>query len=238
MNRSWAWPAAGLLISAAWLAARHRPAREPGLILGDIPRARFGRANPPFPPASVGDKDVRLGDEPASPPERASRRSPSVAAKAARADPLSALEEILASGNDGDPRLDSEFSALTGPQKRSMERRYGRARREEFQARGTIAFLLGRAAETREDWAFLRGVAAEPPCLSLDDCAKAGEAPPLDEVTLAYPQMLALAMAERALASRRPGSDGAWDVLREASRSRTPLVARKAAEIEASLARR
>ena len=150
---------------------------------------------------------------------------------------LRTLEEILASRNDNDPRLDRDFDGLSPEAKRLFRRRYRETAPERRNERGTIVYLLGRNLRSREDWDFIRGVALEPPCLSLADCAKApapgtDEEAAGDEVTLAYPSLVALRQARRA-GSRKD----ALSVLSDAKSSRTRAVARAAASLERELGR-
>jgi hypothetical protein len=118
---------------------------------------------------------------------------------------LATLEEILRSKSDNDPRLDSDFNALSAETKRLFRRKYHQIPLERRNERGTIVSLLGRSnLRAPEDWAFLREVAAEPPCLSLSNCSKkpkpgGDEEAEGDEVTLAYTSLVALKQAEHAL---------------------------------------
>ena len=111
------------------------------------------------------------------------------------------LREILASRNDNDPRLDKDFDALSPSDIAAFKKEYASLPRERRNERGTIVYLLGRNAKTPEDWSFIARVAAEPPCLSLDDCGKLspGALQPGDAVTLAYPSLVAMKIAQRAL---------------------------------------
>ena len=161
---------------------------------------------------------------------RAARRSPPVSVPGAEAKAtLALLEEILASRDDNDPRLDREFVALSSEEKGLFRAAYAARPRERLNERGTIVYLLGRNLTAPEDWAFLREVAAEPPCLSLADCAKpsadAGEHG--DAVTLAYPSLVALRQAHRAAQEGAP-ADEARSVLEAARASKAPAVTRLA----------
>ena len=145
-------------------------------------------------------------------------------------------------GNDNDPRLDAGFNDLPAETKAAFRRRYGRTSRERRNERGTLVFLLGRNLSAPEDWAFLRAVVLEPPCLSRGDCAKAAPEDPHEpevEIVLAYPQLVALKAAERALATA--GAAGslnseaareARSVIAAAKDAPAPLVATRAAEIQ------
>src|SRR5687767_2675792 len=115
---------------------------------------------------------------------------------------LKILEAILRSRNDNDPLLDRAFVGLSPMAKDLFRKKYAETPPERRNERGTIVYVLGRNLRSPEDWAFLRAVAAEPPCLSLADCAAkstSGGHELGDEVTLAYPSLVALKQAERAL---------------------------------------
>jgi hypothetical protein len=141
---------------------------------------------------------------------------------------LRELDEILASKNDNDPRLDRDFSGLSTEEKSAFRRRYDSLPLESRNERGTIVFLLGRSLASAEDWTFLRRVVDEPPCLSLADCAKApaGSSEPGDDVTLAYPALVALKLAARADAAK------AKPLIADAARSRSPALARLAGSLQ------
>jgi hypothetical protein len=141
---------------------------------------------------------------------------------------LRELDEILASKNDNDPRLDRDFSGLSAEEKGAFRRRYDSLPLESRNERGTIVFLLGRSLATDEDWAFLRRVVDEPPCLSLADCARPslGASGPGDDVTLAYPALVALKLASRADHLK------AKPLIADAVRSRSPALARLAGSLQ------
>jgi len=150
---------------------------------------------------------------------------------------LRVLEDILASRNDNDPRLDRDFETLSPEAKRLFRRKYLALPPERRNERGTIAYLLGRNLASDEDWAFLREVASEPPCLSLEDCSReapsGGHAAMGHEVTLAYPPLVALTQARRALEVDPGGrwSAQAMEVLRAGRSSKTPAVAKLAGRL-------
>lgn len=123
------------------------------------------------------------------------------------------LDEILASKNDNDPRLDTEFRQMSPELKRSLETKYNTLAREKFNERGTLIFLLGREIKTAADLTFIQNVSKEPACLGMTDCKKAdarGESAGVHEGhdgpeqlmhdrTLVYPQTVALKSMERLL---------------------------------------
>jgi hypothetical protein len=160
---------------------------------------------------------------------------------------LAVLDEILRSKNDNDPRLDTAFSSLSPETKRLFREKYRGIPPERRNERGTIVFLLGEGnLREADDWAFLREVASEAPCLSLADCAKkpkpgADDAEAKgDEITLAYPSLVALKQAEHVLetasASSKPAIE-ARRVLAAGRKSSTPAVARMAIKLSKEFVR-
>ncbi|MEK7388732.1 MAG: hypothetical protein AAB036_03450 [Elusimicrobiota bacterium] len=154
------------------------------------------------------------------------------ASDSAASSKLRVLEEILRSRNDNDPRLDREFTALSAETKRLFRRAYGDIPTERRNDRGTIVYLLGRNLTAPEDWSFLKKAALEPPCLSLADCSKAAASPD-DEVTLAYPSLVALKQAQRFL-DEHPGSPEAIAVIAAAKASEVRAVVRLAEKLAPS----
>ncbi len=119
---------------------------------------------------------------------------------------LALLDEVLASKNDNDPRLDRELRGLSDSLKEKLREKYYDLAPEDRAGRGLIIFLLGRELKTEEDVAFLSEVVQEERCLSLDDCTQAPQAGAIDEhaasagsVTLVYPQLVAIRSFEKAL---------------------------------------
>lgn len=158
------------------------------------------------------------------------------------------LEEILRARNDNDPRLDHDFNDLSSGDKRALRKKYSAISPEKRNERGTVVYLLGRNLKSSEDWAFFRKVALERPCLSLSDCSRkpapgSDEEAAGDEVTLAYPSLVALrqagraAEAERARASSRSAirtaaETEALGLFAAAKTSKTRAVARTAETLE------
>lgn len=129
---------------------------------------------------------------------------------------LAELEAILMSRNDNDPRLDLDFNGLSTQDKRLFRKKYKEIAVEKRNERGTVVYLLGKNLKTREDWEFFRRVALEPPCLSLSDCSKkpapgSDEEATGDEVTLAYPSLVALRQAGNAAEKSREARVTAQD---------------------------
>ena len=147
--------------------------------------------------------------------------------------PLRTLEEIFLSRNDNDPRLDTDFNGLSAQDRGLLRRRYRKLAPERRNERGTIVYLLGKNLRSEEDWAFLREVVSEPACLSLADCSKSvpGAAGMGDEVTLAYPALVALKQAQRSL-EQGASVEEARGVIADAKGSRARAVARLAAELD------
>ncbi|MDD2773278.1 MAG: hypothetical protein PHP45_06240 [Elusimicrobiales bacterium] len=159
---------------------------------------------------------------------------------------ISLLEELIRKENPNDPRLDSAFNHLSTETKRLFRQEYVRFPPESFNARGTIVYLLGKNLTRPEDWAFLRDVVSEPPCLSLSNCARAG---PVDshlaevEITLAYPAVMALQQAENVLVDHKAGRPianesfvvaQAMALVRTAKNSKAAIVSEEAARLEKS----
>lgn len=122
------------------------------------------------------------------------------------------LNQILASGNDNDSRLDTDLKSLNESDRKDLRNYYKTIKLENRNARGTTVFLLGRNLKTKEDLNFLVEVLSEPPCFSMTDCnfAEAAVVTENDEhdgtqaVTLVYPQLVALMGIESA-ATKTPG---------------------------------
>ncbi|MBI5881892.1 MAG: hypothetical protein HZB91_02160 [Elusimicrobia bacterium] len=152
---------------------------------------------------------------------------------------LRTLSMILLSRNDNDPRLDKDFNELSPGAKALFRGMYGKLPPERRNERGTIVYLLGRNLASAEDWAFLASVAGEPPCLSLADCSKdapAAEEHLGDEVTLAYPSLVALKSAEAALAAGDARTRAkARSVVAAGRTSKMPAVLRLSGRLEAEL---
>ncbi len=157
---------------------------------------------------------------------------------------LRTLEAILASKNDNDSRLDTDFNHLSREAKALFRKQYLAIPPEMRNDRGTIVYILGKPGNLTapEDWAFLKGVAEEPPCLSLEDCsspmnASVDREEPGLEVTLAYPQLVALKQMERVLTGPRAGGSSpetleeARAVVEAGASSPSPQVARLARRI-------
>ena len=136
------------------------------------------------------------------------------------------LAGISLSKNDNDPRLDRDFNDLTAAQKEDIRAYYRRLPSEYRNDLGTAVYALGKNLTAPEDWAFLREVVAEPRCLSLADCAKGSPgAADGDDVTLAYPALVALKQAQRVLESDSKNKD-ARSVIEAARKSQAPAVQR------------
>lgn len=148
-------------------------------------------------------------------------------------DKVATLEDILRLRNDNDPRLDRDFIGLSAEAKRLFREKYLATAPERRNERGTIVYLLGKNLQSKDDWAFFREVVAEPPCLSLENCstAAAGSGEAGDEVTLAYPSLVALRQATRAAEEGASRSE-ARSVLTAAKSSKMRAVTRLAASLE------
>lgn len=147
---------------------------------------------------------------------------------------IQVLNEILASQNDNDPRMDSELKKLNSEAKLALREKYSQLPETQRNARGTIVFLIGRNLAEPSDYQFLKQVVAESPCLGLADCSQPmlqGSADHEDNglgVVLDYPQLTAL----KALASH-PAQDDSLkslqaEVLQIAKASRSSKVSEAA----------
>lgn len=157
---------------------------------------------------------------------------------------LQTLEEILASKNDNDSRLDTDFQNLPADAKQLFYQKYHLLKPEDRNGRGTIVFLLGQNLTDPSDFQFLKEVVTETPCLSLADCSAAAaknsmpEAEHLesaDPVTLNYPQMVALQSIDNDI-NRKQGLDpqrrqSDLEVLQTAAKSPSAMVAQKARQL-------
>ncbi len=155
---------------------------------------------------------------------------------------LEILDAILASRNDNDPRLDTEFNDLSPEARAAFRAKYHALPLEKRSERGTVVYLLGRNLRDGDDVRFLGDVLRERPCLSLSDCSKRNRrnADDFVETTLAYPQWVAWKSVERLLKERGqeldPGLRAATaEVLRAAKGSPIRGLARQAAELEKEL---
>lgn len=154
-------------------------------------------------------------------------------------DVVGVLDEILRARNDNDSRLETAFNGLPPAARRALRERYRGLAPESRNERGTIVYLLGKNLSAPEDWAFLREVAGEPPCLSLADCRTAapdadGGGESGDEVTLSYPALVALKQAERVLSGESAPAyrREALAVIRAGKSSAAPAVAAMASRLE------
>jgi hypothetical protein len=155
------------------------------------------------------------------------------------------LREIINGHGDNDPRMDTELLHLDAATKRAFRAEYEHTVLERRNARGTIVFLLGRNLTSPEDFAFMKSVLSEPPCLSMQDCRGTANDPigegaaehddgAVNEKVLNYPSAMALESIAREL------QNGAFDasqkaqtipVLEQGTASKVPFVARRSREL-------
>ena len=153
-----------------------------------------------------------------------------------------ALNQILVSKNDNDPRLDRDFNHLSPAAKELFRQKYRELPPEKLNQKGTIVFLLCRNLSSEKDFEFLKEVMNEPPCLSMSDCAKdPGPASSEDlhhdlgsGITLIYPKLVSLLGIGNYL--KQPQTDPALvqqadQLLEQSARSNNPRIAQKAAQI-------
>ncbi|MCM2322648.1 MAG: hypothetical protein NDJ90_05255 [Oligoflexia bacterium] len=173
--------------------------------------------------------------------------SSQLALDAKSAQQLRVLNEILVTRNDNDPRLDRELKGFSPEGKAALRARYAELPPEDLNGRGTIVYLLGREAATARDMEFFQQVLAEPPCLSLASCSKEPPASAstdlhheaTNEITLAYPQLVALKSLEASLSGEgrldEPAREAARKAIEAGKASGNPVVAAKAAQLEKRL---
>ena len=157
---------------------------------------------------------------------------------------LRVLNEILKSKNDNDPRIDTELKVLTAGSKELFVDSYKQLAPEARNERGTVVFLIGRNLSSSTDVNFLNQVLHEAPCLSMNDCNEAPPPSKLDEshfesaneVSLSYPQLVALKSIENFLSSDPNPAHSQLrrelvHVLLQAKDSAVPRVSQQANEI-------
>jgi hypothetical protein len=153
------------------------------------------------------------------------------------------LQEILASQNDNDPRLDKAFKGMTDELHSSIQERYHEIPEENRNQRGLLAFLIARDLKSTDDLDFLKKIYEESPCLSLENCGTRTSSDPhlsgVDEASLNYPQLASLYQLEKQL-NENPSmfsdptmKDHAKAVIDQALRFPVSSVQKKAAEIQA-----
>ncbi len=153
------------------------------------------------------------------------------------------LEQILASKNDNDPRIDTELKGLSPLFKSTLALQYAELKPERFNERGTLVFLVGREIVNPADVDFMRNVLTEKPCLSVSDCSRppaahAGEddhREMVNETTTRYPQLMALRALKQKWRELQKDPSGQTDLIRqiretleEAARSPDPRIADEA----------
>lgn len=155
-----------------------------------------------------------------------------------------ALQEILVSRNDNDPRIDKEFKNLSDQMHRTLQAQYHEFPLENRNQRGLIAFLIARDLKDTEDLEFLKKIYQEAPCLSLENCGSRTSSDPhlsgIDESSMNYPQLVSLYQLEAQLRTKPElfldGSmkDHARAVIEQALRFPVNSVQKKAAEIQST----
>ncbi len=147
------------------------------------------------------------------------------------------LNEILASHNDNDPRMDSELKELNSETKTVLQEKYNLLPDTDRNGRGTIVFLIGRNLTGPADYQFLKQVLTEAPCLGLLDCAKPMQASAGEEAAgigavLDYPQLTALKAIEKHPAQSESLKGLQVEVLQAAKASRSTKVSEAAEAVD------
>jgi len=158
---------------------------------------------------------------------------------------IQAIEEILISKNDNDPRLDKSLKNLSEAIKDYIKTRYAQLSQELRNEKGTLVFLLGRNLNGKKDFEFMKQVIDEPACRSLGDCGSAGKKATSEEmhqesataVTLAYPQLVAVYSLERTAQSQIRGSPNYFAAIQALERAKTSPLSIIVEKAEQALAR-
>jgi hypothetical protein len=144
------------------------------------------------------------------------------------------LQEILASHNDNDPRLDSEFAHLSPAAKTALIGFYRELGPRSFNGRGTVVFLLGRCIDDRRDLAFFRSVLEEQPVPVPGDGQS--DAVPAEMLSV-YPQLMAVRSLGRALVEPTGGEAMRQEILSQLDLAKQSPVAPLARAARRALAR-
>jgi hypothetical protein len=178
------------------------------------------------PPAST-DAPPFVG-EPTSPKTSVAARAPGTVPEPS---PREAIARWLAAGGDGDESGLGDPATYDASLVQELVEKYEALPDERRRERGALVYLLARTEPEKEALAFVRRVLREKPCVSLADCRRPptghDDHDPSLVTTLAYPQLMALAMAEaRAARSAAPAE---WRALAEEARSSdVPSIKRRA----------
>jgi hypothetical protein len=190
-------------------------------------------------PSAGGARNIFPAPSTDSTEETATRKPDSKTALSPR---VAALAGILASKNDNDPRLDTDYVDLTPEEKRQIQDQYKNLKPENLNERGTLVFVLGQNLKDPDDMKFLEQVLSEPTCLSLNDCKAPrprGNDDHLEigvDLTLSYPQVVSLKVME-AYVSEEENKDPRilseiQRVVQQAKQSENMIVSRLAYELE------
>lgn len=134
---------------------------------------------------------------------------------------IPAIERWLEAGGEGDETAMGDPATYDEKLVEKLVEKYEQYPLERRRERGALVYLLSRTYPEKDALAFLRRVIREKPCLSLENCASPAtghdDHDPSLATTLAYPQLMALAMAEqRAAKSEAPAE---WRALAEEAKS-------------------
>lgn len=155
---------------------------------------------------------------------------------------LKILDEIFASRNDNDSRLDTEFEEISPEVRAALIVSYKSLPKERLNERGTIIFLLGKKIEEEKDVDFFQDIIAEAPCLSLNDCNKESIVESLGDehlaesqaTTLVYPQLVALRLVSSNYQTTKETSlkERMAEFFKLAEQSPSEYIAEEAARIQ------
>jgi hypothetical protein len=188
------------------------------------------------PPEAIRFRQAPVAEAPAETAPPSASPSPTAAKGADLAErKVELLASIFSTKNDNDSRLDSEFKDLDAATKARMRAYYAKLAPESLNQKGTVVFLIGRSLDSPEDAEFLLSVLQEPPCLTLLHCASRvpdqSEEDVGNEVSLAYPQIVALRYSGKAFALLPPERRAAFLAqLRKSGNANNAALSRAARE--------
>lgn len=122
---------------------------------------------------------------------------------------LQVVQDIMRSKNDNDPRFNNELKNLSPSLKLALAEEYLELSAEKRNEKGTLVFLVSREIKSIEDTELLKKIYEEAPCLSMEDCKQLPTSRDphhanTEEISLNYPQLVALFQIESQLASGNP----------------------------------
>ena len=149
------------------------------------------------------------------------------------------LDEIFASKNDNDLRMDTDLKVLSSEAKSALQKKYFILPDIQRNEKGTIVFLIGRNLNEATDYEFLKQVVSEVPCLGLNDCQKPMAADGLSGhgdngvgLVLDYPQLTALKAIEKHPATTEAFKNLQNEVIQSAKNSKSSKISEAAQSLD------